>query len=441
MSEPRDAERTKNQHKRVIRVAILAEELLGWGSGKRMFPEILQKYSWTTQGRSYIVTTQYIFDNDIVHGRLTTKEFDVLLVPGGGVGDGQAITKGFHFLKKVRKWKKNIAAFIQDGGGYIGICGGTALITDLKTTEKKPRTFFERQYNKSALGVTCVSSYYKSLAFPLFYPFQKNHPEDIGATAYVFSFAPGITVDGTRIHTGGAPIDFQIQKDHPIFSDVKQDTERIRWWGGPALIVPEHPNREVHILAKYPAQDISDMKNLQIHAWRYVGGIHGLFSAFLRAAQYIKKQNDTLKNLFLYTYYLAGNWELTDKSIKLDYSDKPCITAEIYPNEKKGRILLCASHPEYMVWRDGRITERKSEDFLCLGTGLYQWKDISSLSKDASDELTHTWWMVRRFVAWAAKVPDSDLPPIEKVILTKEQSFLIKDLFWDGSLQNQMDNI
>ncbi len=441
MSEPRDAERTKNQHKRTIRVAILAEELLGWGSGKRMFPEILQNYTWTTQGRSYVVTTQYIFDNDIVHGRLTTKEFDVLLVPGGGVGDGQAITKGFHFLKKVRKWKKNIAAFIQDGGGYIGICGGTALITDLKTTEKKPRTFFERQYNKSALGVTCVSSYYKSLAFPLFYPFQKNHPEDIGATAYVFSFAPGITVDGARIHTGGAPIDFQIVKDPLIFSDVKQDTERIRWWGGPALIVPEHPNREVHILAKYPTQDISDMKNLQIHAWRYVGGIHGLFSAFLRAARYIKKQNDCLKNLFLYTYYLAGNWELTDKSIKLDYSDKPCITAEIYPNEKKGRILLCAAHPEYMVWWNGRIKERKSEDFSCLGTGLYQWEDIASLSKDASDELTHTWWMVRRFVAWAAKVPDTDLPPIEKVILTKEQSFLIKDLFWDGSLQNQMDNI
>jgi hypothetical protein len=94
-----------------------------------------------------------------------------------------------------------------------------------------------------------------------------------------------------------------------------------------------------------------------------------------------------------------------------------------------------------MVWWNGRIIEKKSEDFTCLGTGLYQWEDITSLSKDASYELTHTWWMVQRFVAWAAKVPDTDLPPIQKVVLTKEQSFLIKDLFWDGSLQNQMDNI
>ena len=197
---------------------------------------------------------KYIFDKDIVKGRLNTSEFDVLLVPGGGVGDGQAIMKGFTFSRKVRKWKKNISTFIKDGGGYVGICGGAALITDLKTGDKKPRTFLERQYNKSSLGVSCVSSYYKTIAFPLFYPFQKNYPEKIGAIAYVFSFAPGETVDGIRIHTGGVPIDFQISKDHPIFSDFTQDTERIRWWGGPALIVPENPDRDVKILATYPAQ-------------------------------------------------------------------------------------------------------------------------------------------------------------------------------------------
>ncbi len=350
--------------------------------------------------------------------------------------------KGFHYLKSVRKWKKNIATFIQDGGGYIGICGGTALITDLKTAKKKPRTFLERQYNKSALGVTCVSSYYKSLAFPLFYPFQKNHPEKIGATAYVFSFAPGTTSNGAHIHTGGAPIDFQLQKNHPIFSDVKQDTERIRWWGGPALIVPETPTEKVHILAQYPSQDVSDNTNLRIHAWRYTGGIRGIFSAFFKAARYLKKQNNSLKNLFLYTYYLAGDWELTDKIIDLDYSNKASITAEIYPNENKGRILLCAAHPEYMVWWNGHITEKKIR-------GLYlSWDRSVSMGGYrilkqgcGSAELTHTWWMVRRFVAWAAKVPDTDLPPIEKPVLTKEQSFLSKNIIWDGSLQNQMDNI
>ncbi len=434
MSNLNNPQIPENQPRRIIRVAILAEELLGWGSGKHMFPEILQNYSWTNQGKSYSITTQFLFDDDILQGRLTTKEFDVLLVPGGGVGDGQSIMKGFHYKRSVRK-------FIKNGGGYIGICGGTALITDLKTVEKKPRTFLERLYNKSALEVTCVSSYYRSLAFPLFYPFQKKHPENIGATAYVFSFAPGVTIDGSRIHTGGVPVDFKIQKDHPIFSDFHQDTERIRWWGGPALIVPENPDREVHILAWYPTQNLSDNTNLQIHAWRYIGGIHGLCTALFKAARYIKKQNDTLQNLLLYAYYLAGNWEITDKVIDLDYSNRPSITAEIYPNEQKGRILLCTAHPEYMIWWDGFITEKKSENFTCLGTGLYQWENIASLSKDMTAELTHTWWMVRRFVAWAGKVPDNALPPIEKPVLTKEQSFLSKKITWDGSLQDQMENI
>jgi hypothetical protein len=441
MSNPKMTRKENHQQGRVIRVAILAEDLLGWGSGKQMFPEILQNYSWTSQNRTYSIQTQYIFDKDILKGRLTTKEFDVLIVPGGGVGDGQSITKGFHYLPKVRKWKKNIASFVQDGGGYVGICGGTALITDLKTSEKKPRSFFERQYNNSALGLTCVSSYYKSLAMPLFYPFQRKYPEKVGATAYVFSFAPGKTIDGARIHTGGASLDFQLCKDHPMFSDVTQDTERIRWWGGPALIVPEHPDREIHILAKYPAQDMSDNTRVRIHAWRYIGGIHGLIFAFFKAARFIKKEKDSLTNLLLYTYYFAGDWEVTDKIIQLDYSNKPCITAEIYPNEKKGRILLCTAHPEYLVWWDGHIRERKKNDFTCLGTGLYQWEEIAPLSKDGASELTHTWWMVRRFVAWAAKVPENDLPPIEKVELTKEQGFLLKNISWDGTLKNQMENI
>jgi hypothetical protein len=441
MSSSENTSFEKNQHDHVIRVAILAQEPLGWGSGKHFFPEILQGYSWRTTDNTYSFLTRYIYDEDIRKGRLNTDEFDVLLVPGGGVGDGQALIKGFRFSRTIRIWKENIASFIRDGGGYLGICGGTALMTDLKTAEKRPRTFLERQYNNSSLGVSCVSSYYKSIAFPLFYPFQKNHPEKIGAIAYVFSFAPGETVDGRRIHTGGVPVDFHLNKNHPLFSDFQKDTERIRWWGGPALIVPEKPDREVQILAYYPARDLSQTPEFRIYAWRYIGGIRGLLLAFLKAAQYIKKENHSLRNVFLYSYYMAGDWKVTDKIIELDYSNKPCITAEIYPNEKKGRILLCCAHPEYMVWWNGHITETKNTDFTCLGTGLYQWKAIDPLSQNAHTELTYTWWMVRRFVAWAAKIPDDQLPPIKKDDSIKDNSLLLKNVFWDGNLNNQMENI
>jgi hypothetical protein len=437
-----DVSTKKNHEEQTIRVALLAEEPLGWGSGKHFFPVILHDYSWMNENTTYRIIVKDIYDTDILQGRLTTTAFDVLLVPGGGVGDGHAVMKGFSVSRKVRRWKKNIATFIQQGGGYIGICGGTALITDLKTDRGKPHTFLERQYHKSSLGVSCVSSYYRSIAFPLFYLLQKKYPEKIGAIGYVFSFAPGETTDGIRIHTGGVPLDFQLNRDHPIFSDVPSETERIRWWGGPALLVPVKPDREVKILAYYPSKDLSEDPALRIQAWKYIGGIHGLVLAFFKALIFIKKEHDTLKNVFLYAYFMAGDWEVTDRSIELDYSNKAGITAEIYPNENKGRILLCTAHPEYMVWWNGHITEMKSIKPNSLGMGLHKWEGITPLSKNAINELTHTWWMVRRFVAWAAKIPDDHLPPFQEEEITKDiESLVDMNVFWDGSLFNQMKNI
>jgi len=96
---------------RNIRVAILAEEPLGWGSGKHYFPMILH-YSWEKENMVYSFSTSYIYDKDILKGRLTAKDFDILLVPGGGVGDGQSIVKGFSHVPRVKKWKKMLATFI-----------------------------------------------------------------------------------------------------------------------------------------------------------------------------------------------------------------------------------------------------------------------------------------------------------------------------------------
>ena len=74
------------------------------------------------------------------------------------------------------------------------------------------------------------------------------------------------------------------------------------------------------------------------------------------------------------------------KIIDLDFSEKPFMTAEKYPNENKGRILLCTTHPEYMIWQDGHIEEADDKKFNCLATGLYQWKDITKLSERIDDD-------------------------------------------------------
>ena len=144
----------------------------------------------------------------------------------------------------------------------------------------------------------------------------------------------------------------------------------------------------------------------------------------------------------MYAYFLAKPWKKSEKYIKLNFSNKPSITTEIYPNENKGRILLCTSHPEYMIWWGGHIQERSESDDVCLGTGFRKWGDIESLSETVRDELTYTWWVVRRFTAWSAKIPDNEMPPIEKGELNEKAKEILKtNIFWDGSLEDQMKNI
>jgi glutamine amidotransferase-like uncharacterized protein len=426
-----------------IRVAILAEEPFFWGSRKHYHKMILDGYSWKIKNNSYEISTTFIFDKDIRKGKLTKSNFDILLVPGGGVGNNEALLKGFNSVRSVRIFKRNIADFIKQGGGYVGICGGAALITDLKKGDgRKPTSFVERQYNKSSLHISCVSSYFMDLAFPIFYLFQYKYPEKIGNSAYAFSFSPGETKDGKFIHTTGCPLDIQIYNDNPIFSGYVQKTERVRWWAGQALIIPEKPDRDIKVIARYPSCDVSENDITKIYAWRYKGGIIGILLAMIRSLKLIKKQKMSLRFLPLFCFYLSEKWERTDKIIKLNHANKPCITAEIYPNVNKGRILLSTVHTEYMIWWGGHITEQDDTTSNCIGKGLHKWKDIDQLSETLKDELTHNWWILRRFVAWTAKVPDSQLPPRELGKITKDVEHLIKkDIFWDHSIINQMKNI
>lgn len=432
-----------NQKINKIRVAILAEEPFFWRSRKYYHKLILDGFTWGNKNNKFTFNVTFLYDKDIIRGKLNRQNFDVLVIPGGGIGNNEALLKGLTFLPKVRKFKNNIANFVKNGGGILGICGGAALITDLKVeNSRKPTTLTERLYNKSSLNISCVSSYFRTLAFPIFYTFQYKYPEKIGNSAYAFSFAPGQTVDGKYIMTTGCPLDLQIYKDNPIFQDSTEDTRRIRWWAGQSLILPENPNREVKILARYPKTDISSNDSAKIYAWRYIGGIRGLIRAILKSFKTTKKYDLGSNFVPLLTFYLAGDWEVTKTIIDLDMGNKPCITAEIYPNQHKGRIILSMVHTEYMVWWGGYIKSNYNDNFNCIGNGLHQWKDIDKLSTSLQKELTYNWWILRRFVAWLAKVPDNDLPPIKLGEITENvKETLIKNIFWDGREINRLKSI
>jgi glutamine amidotransferase-like uncharacterized protein len=426
----------------VKKVAMLSEEPLFWETcAKNFFKIILNKYQWTKNDITYKIIIEEIYDKDILTGKLTTSKYDVLLIPGGGVGDGHSITKGFTLSPRVKKWKRKIQDFVKDGGGIIGFCGGTSLITSLTTGDRKPSTFCERRYDKSSLGIACTKSYYQYLALPLLYPFQLTHPERIGTTAYVFSFKPAKNSDGDYFHTGGVPIDIKLLKDNPIFSDYKEDTLTVRWWGGQALWPEEKPSRNVKVCAMYPEKELHEMDRTKIHAWKYTGSIPGVIRGFFKAMYFAKQQKINIFDAAMFSYYFAGNWVVTDNLIKSYLAKRPCIVIEEYPNKNNGRIVLNALHPEYMVWWDGEIKERK-EEFTSLADGLYEWKNITTLKKPIDTNLTHTWWVVRRFVAWAAKIPDEHMPPIQKQNVDSNDFKLIENcIIWDGTLLNQMECI
>ena len=367
----------------------------------------------------------------------------MLLVPGGGVGDGEAMSKGFLFSFKVKRWKKCIQNFIKNGGSYIGICGGVALFTRLDPgNNSKPKSFLEKLYDKSSLDISIVKHFYKNLAFPLLYPFQYNHPEKIGAPSFVFSFSPGETKDGVYFHSGGVPVDFKILKNNPIFFDYFYDTLRIRWWGGPGITLPNKSDRFLKVCATYPDKDFSTEDKTKIFAWIYCGGIHGLIKSFFDALVLIKREKLEFKDIFMYIYFLAKPWKKSNKIIDLDFSGKPSITIEEYPNENKARIVLCTSHPEYMVWWDGYLTEVKANKEVCIGTGFHKWENVKPFSINLIDEFTYTWWVLRRLAAWAGKVPDKEMPPIEKGKITEMAKKIINEnIYWDKTLINQMKNI
>jgi hypothetical protein len=148
-----------------------------------------------------------------------------------------------------------------------------------------------------------------------------------------------------------------------------------------------------------------------------------------------------MKNFPLYPFFFAGDWQKTEKVIELNLSNKPCITAEIYPNKNQGRIILSTVHPEYLIWKGGYIRQKDDTKFNCIGSGFYQWMGLEKYNKNILMDLTHNWWILRRLVAWAGKVPDSLLPPKFDNRILVDNNSLRNFYIWDGTKINQLRNI
>ena len=390
-----------------IRVAILVEDKAfedqDYGVTK-CFVKILGYYSWQVGDTTYSFIPEYFPIKKLLRGELTVKNYDVLIY-APNTADEPFFIRGFPRLPRNIIWRRQITNYIKDGGGYFGTCGGAVIAGGMIN---KPDTFLERHSKRGYLDISGVNFELEG-TIPLVTQIAGRGPESVDAGAYLFFSCWG----GVTPHSGvsGACLDCPVLKDNPIFDDYVEHSRRIRWIGSPGFLVPENPDREISVLVRFPAEEISDNESTQIHYWEYIGGIRGLIKGQLFGEGEVIwcENNGRLMRAFLF----SKDWKRTDKIVKTDVANKAFITSEIYPNENKARIVRSSGHPEFSVWWGGYIEEREDNNENCIYDGLYYWRDRTPSNETPQDEKTYNYWINRRCVAWASKkVPDNDLPPI-----------------------------
>lgn len=394
-----------------VNIALYSSTPIGWDKSAALwYLPILENYTWSADGKTYKFVVTPISDDDILSGNLKLENFDMMLVPGGGVGDEQAIVKGtLPNRPKVISWKNAIKDFISDGGGYVGHCGGTALMCEL---EKKPETILEKNYHKSAIGATKVKIYYKNAANYFLCHFRKDGYKKMGAATYVLWSAYTDETDGYPDYNGLC-FDIKLNKSHPIYKDFHKDTCRVRWIGGPALVLPTDPSSRASIGASYPDEKVCDNESQRVHYWKYTGGALGYIKGLFKGIKWCLTHGLPLSESTIAAIEFASDWDPVDEYVDLNQAGKPCMVTDIYPNENEGRIVLDGLHPERNVWWGGHFEEAEDHNNNYIAEGFFTLTDYVPFDETPEDEDTYTWWIVRREIAWAAKVPDNDLPPIE----------------------------
>jgi len=396
---------SKNIKKVEIRVAVFSKTIY-MVSCENAFYESLNDYSWIVGNTQYNFVVDKIYDKDVYSGKLSTKNFDVLVMPGGGAGGGCRKTKWQVNRPSVYLWRKNMINFIESGGGFYGVCGGTWFLCGF---DKPPRSFAELKTHRSSLGVSCVKfERNEKPSRNMIFSQLIGNWDQIGAGAAYMLYS-GWDFGPTQIYPSCLYINVTVNRDHAFFDDYLDDTVRISWSAGPRYVVPEEPDREVWVLARLPEEEFSDNESTRIHYWRYTGGIQGIIKGIFK---HVKKDKSLFGIHLANSWYMASDWKKTDKIIETNCSNKPFMTAEIYPNENKSRIFLCSGHPEAGIFFGGEVIELPDTRSNNLYNGLIGWDNYSDPDETVEDELTYLWWMIRRGVAWAAKLNENDLPPI-----------------------------
>ncbi|HEC77367.1 MAG TPA: hypothetical protein ENI33_08980 [Thermoplasmatales archaeon] len=198
---------------------------------KRFAEEVKEviDYSWVKNGIKYTIKPDIITKRDVLNGKIFS--YDVFLIPGSGRHYFDAFNK---------KWRSNIIKFVENGGGYVGICGGANLAS---------MGFSNKSYE--LIPLLKIANVYVN-------------DEQYEEWQYLWK---------SNWRHGGAPIKIKIvENDVPIFEGFYEENRSIRYWGGPGMYDAygkDGKMGEIIPLALYAEEP---MEVAPLHYWRWKDG-------------------------------------------------------------------------------------------------------------------------------------------------------------------------
>jgi len=375
-----------------IKVAIL-QGVLFTTAANQIKDILINEGDWITDTHHYTFSVDIVTAGDVCGefgGILrtgSTNNYDLFIIPG--------IAEPYLFCAPnfdVTNWRSNIRSFVNNGGGYLGICGGAVAASSGLTGGDGITTPMERLIENSTLDLIRAKAV-QDFAHPMTATWA-GYPSAVGQTAYLL-----YNVSDNYSRPTGVSIDLHsIDTSHAFFNGFQEPQVAIRWYGGPGFV-----SEGADILARYPIQEVSANINTRFHVWEYDGPITAPVGI---TTNYLNPTDDDLNE---YVDWLKNNMDfphivdydiVPEEYITTHVSNSGAIVADTYGN---GRAIVFGPHPEDWTWNEGYLQENPDTDSNTLKKGLYHWE---SYTENNAPE-----WMIFRGAAWAVGIPDDELPP------------------------------
>jgi hypothetical protein len=423
----------------IIKVGIWTNNFDGWCYNYDDYTKYFKlfPYDWEEGNKYYRI-------NAVKLGRFNYKKYidggsddiDVFLLDGGSTLE---IEFAFKDRLIVQLRKARLRNFINNGGGYVGFCGGgefplkfSGEVGSVCEFFSNRNSFLDDEYYDSKVQVKAKYNMGVPVLDEYFYPGACKElirkPENIGLWSWAWE-------TGAYPEPKAVPMNLKLTdegKSHPIFSDYTGDNIYIGWAGGPAYDLDSVNNPDVLSLAKYD-DSLTNDEETKIYAWSFQP-INSLFSQLSKIFEmWLKIYNydcpddwtwDELVDWFFSHIMNLKGWKYTgDKQIFAGFNDvdenkdPAFVTIDNYGN---GRLVMSGIHPMQQVFdKSEKDLEPNNETAFRPGTKhLYRWWDeeTNDWVDDSQMDSSGMDWLLLRSIAWASgKVDDEHLPPIFEV--------------------------